>query len=304
MKTKKQMYQSGGLQLQDITSMLGMLGPVGGAIGTGMQMLNTLTAPQAIPQATSYKNTNAFGYASGGYAFQPNPRDGNNPFNAYINYNRKPLEWFDIPQGTTNRFSSIDIPIEKLGYNSYNVNNNMKDVPRYLYDSHQNQYLLRNVNGQYRLADKDVLPILQKANKYKSGGNLSYASGGELNTVGTAYRVDANNPNMTDSVNLGKINVDHNEVLDGNKIISDMFINPLTGKKISDEYAKLTKAEKNIMDRKNKTDDPIAAQTLKHMNKQKNDLFQLQEMIATLKGERNADGSTKQNYASGGPIPS
>lgn len=62
----------------------------------------------------------------------------------YMDYNKKPMEYFNVPQDISNRYTIV------------------KGRPGYLYDNKQNQYLQRNLMGQYRLASD--------MSKYQMGG--------------------------------------------------------------------------------------------------------------------------------------
>lgn len=265
----------------------------------------------------------------------------NDPAKAYIDYNKKPLEWFDIPEHTTNRFNSIDAGNAK---------------GQYLYDSMQNQYLQRNVGGKYRLPDPEMLPILNKSNKFANGGQIfdtigqlapllglipgagqiaaplvgmgasflgnkarqgqqgnnglqptnysnsaafGYADGGDLSQIAQGtYKVNGA-PNQTDgnAVNYKgqNINLDYGETLDTNKdrVISDKYFNPETGKKFSDEDTLLKRIRAKSEKQNNHSPDLASRNTPKIVSQMEDDLFQKQEMIAQALGDR-ADQQAQQ----------
>lgn len=114
-----------------------------------------------------------------------------------FDYNKKPLEWFDIPQNITDRFSYVDAPKNTFTDFSNSNMNFTGDSPRYLYDSHQDKYLLRNNVGQYRLADPDKVSILKNAPKRQVGG------------IGSSMSFEMANPVLPvqyDSVHTGGYN--------------------------------------------------------------------------------------------------
>lgn len=93
------------------------------------------------------------------------------------------------------------------------------------------------------LADKPSAyqPIGPNTSKY------GYAMGGQLQPLSEGtMQVQANNPQQTDSVDIGSAMVDHGETITNNYVFSDVLKNPLTGKTFADENAIIAKKEKKI----------------------------------------------------------
>lgn len=138
---------------------------------------------------------------------------------------------------------------------------------------------------------------------YNSGGNLQSLNSTSAQVTGAPNQVDGNQINYKGQ----NINLNYGETLDTNKdrVISDKYINPETGKRIIDEDKRLKslrgKAEKVYA----ATNDLATKNTIKRIQEQEDSLYVLQENIATMKGDRNTDGSTVQKgqkYAEGGPL--
>lgn len=135
---------------------------------------------------------------------------------------------------------------------------------------------------------------------YEDGGSIQEINTQALQVTGAPNQVDGNSLNYKGT----PIQVDYNEMIDTKKdrVFSDKYFNPLTGKKISEEVKSIDKA---ISKSEKKKNDPLVENTIKHLNFQKDSLFDIQEQIATLDGKRNTDGTTVQNnqqYNSGGGI--
>lgn len=163
--------------------------------------------------------------------------------------------------------------------------------------------------GATALNNKEQNTINTMPTQYKNTNAFGYNTGGDLSQLSpTAYSVDGA-PNKVDGnpVNIGgqQINLDHGEMLDtkNNRVFSDKYFNPLSGKKIADEAKSIERAKKSVMMKKN---DNLSESTLKHLSMQSDSLFGIQEQIATMDGKRNTDGSTVQQgqqYATGGNYP-
>jgi hypothetical protein len=139
---------------------------------------------------------------------------------------------------------------------------------------------------------------------------VGYDNGGDLQQLNSqSYDINAD-PNKVDPMQLnykGKdIRVGDNEILDSGKdrVISENFFNPFTGKKIVDEYRgiekSIGKAEKQIS-----KGDPAALNTIKYSNLRKDDLFNLQESVknySTPQNQNNQALEGQAGYATGGVI--
>ena len=145
-------------------------------------------------------------------------------------------------------------------------------------------------------------PLSPASNKY------GLAMGGDLTAMGqNSVEVNANNPNMTDSVELSTAFVDNHEIIskmgDGSTyVFPDDKINPLTGNKYSEDAKKLAQSDAKAERRKY---DPEAKNTLKHNEQIRskfasvNELENMQEeMKKQIKPLFNRGGilSNKPNY--------
>lgn len=143
----------------------------------------------------------------------------------------------------------------------------------------------------------------KKKTVYGSPGN--YATGGDMQLSSSSFQVKGN-ANTTDgnSYNMGNTSVklDHNEVVKDNKFVySDDLTNVLSGNSFAEDAAKIEKSTGKI--EKRGYPDAISSNTIKRNEVLLQDLAMVQEKIAALKGLRNQDGSTKQHFATGGPLP-
>lgn len=133
-----------------------------------------------------------------------------------------------------------------------------------------------------------------------------YADGGDIPLSDNAFQVQGN-PSQVDSesyqTSSGPIRLDHDEVVKEAFVFSNRIKNPLTNQPFAADAAKLEnstgKAEKKV---KLNPQDRFSQNTIKYNDMQSDTLKALQEMVATAKGKRNPDGSTKQAYQTGGPI--
>jgi len=136
------------------------------------------------------------------------------------------------------------------------------------------------------------------------GTRVQYADGGDIDLSNDSFQVKGN-PNVTDSelydTPQGPIKLDHDEVIKGTFAFSNKLRNPLTNKTFAAEAAPIQrgigKAEKRIT-RVGK--DKFSDATIKYATQRSESLATAQEIVATLKGKRNPDGSTVQRYAWGG----
>lgn len=142
-------------------------------------------------------------------------------------------------------------------------------------------------------------------NKVVSGSPGQYQSGGDIALSSDAFQVQGN-PNVTDGNKYryggNKIALDHNEVVSDNFVFSEDLESPF-----DKSFAALAKIQEKVKGKVEKVSaitpyDPIASKTMKHTQSNLSSLAALQETIATMKGHRNPDGSTVQNYQTGGTI--
>lgn len=143
--------------------------------------------------------------------------------------------------------------------------------------------------------------VSYEKNPMLGANQYSFNEGGMIPLNDNALQVTGN-PNQVDgnTVNYkGKdINLDYNETLDTQKdrVISDKYINPLTGNKIVEEDKKLKKA-KGLLEKKG---DVISKNTIGQISKMEDYLFLLQEQVATKMGDRQEQQPV--GYALGGGI--
>lgn len=173
------------------------------------------------------------------------------------------------------------------------------------------QYMMQTLNsiGDLRAQHKDAeanqlsnkmwQDYTSKKGQYQTGGDVALSSG--------AFQVQGN-PNVTDGNSYPEFNanLDHNEVVtttaDQQKFVySTDLRNPVTGKAYSEEAAVYEKAKGKAEKRLQVSPyDEQAKSTIAQSNRLLDDLANNQEAVATAMGHRNADGSTKQEYRSGG----
>lgn len=137
----------------------------------------------------------------------------------------------------------------------------------------------------------------KKGTYYATGGDIQLNSGA-FQVQGNAQTTDGNKYNMGGE----NVALDHNEVVRDNFVFSDILTNPLTGNKFSKDAKviekKIGKSEKKIQ----AYNDLISKKTLNHLKGISKDLEKVHEVVATSKGMRNTDGSTKQHFATGGTV--
>lgn len=119
---------------------------------------------------------------------------------------------------------------------------------------------------------------------------LGFATGGDLEQLaGDSFRVNADNPNATDSVSVGNVNLDHNEVVDGSKVFSDALV----GRGSRKSFAERAKRIQNSL-AKSKRMRELSGDTEfkdeKFLEKESEDLFQEQEAMANMLGLRDQQG--------------
>jgi hypothetical protein len=137
---------------------------------------------------------------------------------------------------------------------------------------------------------------------YETGGQMKQLNSGAMQVTGAPNEIDGNQINYKGQ----DIKLDYNEVLDTDKdrVISDKYFNPYTGKKISEEVKSVEKKIGFL--EKNRTNDVISNRTKEMMNKQVDGLYSIQEMVANASGDRQQSQQPMQQpegYAYGGGIP-
>jgi hypothetical protein len=138
------------------------------------------------------------------------------------------------------------------------------------------------------------------------GGSLNYESGGDIQLNESAFQVKGNAQQVDgNTYNMGnqQVALDHNEVVKDNFVFSDSITNPITGNTFSKDALNIEKKVGKVERKIQSYNDIISKKTLKHLDNMSNDLKTVQEAVATAQGHRNEDGSTKQNFATGGPLP-
>lgn len=134
---------------------------------------------------------------------------------------------------------------------------------------------------------------------YQTGGDVQLNESA-FQVQGNANQVDGNTYNMGNQ----QVALDHNEVVKDNFVFSDSIVNPITGNKFSKDAKKIEKRIGKAEMKIQSYNDMISKKTLKHLNNMSNALKVTQEAVATDQGHRNEDGSTKQNFATGGVLQS
>lgn len=176
----------------------------------------------------------------------------------------------------------------------------------------------RDIQNMLKQAGYDVGPVdnimgpktraalrqYQQAEAMKS----SYQTGGDIKLSSDAMKVQGN-PNVTDGNQYGPIALDHNEVVtktqDGtNFVFSHDLKDPVTGKPFAQLAEKQSRAKGRAEKMLGKYPfDEQAKSTVSLSNANLNNISNTQELLAAKLGLRNQDGSTKQKFAGGGPIP-
>jgi len=158
---------------------------------------------------------------------------------------------------------------------------------------------------------KDALQYIGELGVGGGNSSFKFAEGGSLQSLNSTSQVVTGAPNEIDGNQINykgtSINLNHGETLDTNRdrVISDKYINPETGKRIIDEDKRLKslrgKAEKIYQT----TNDTAAKNTIKRTQEMEDNLYSIQENEAMKRGDRNSDGSTVQKgkrYKDGGSL--
>jgi hypothetical protein len=118
--------------------------------------------------------------------------------------------------------------------------------------------------------------------------------GGEMKPLSnSAVEVQANNPQMTDSVDAGPVMLDDKEVVVNKKVFSNTLINPQSGMTFAEQEKETQKQQGRFEKYKVATGDTEMKDGKFHkMNTER--LFNTQENVATQLGLRNEDGTPKQ----------
>lgn len=138
-----------------------------------------------------------------------------------------------------------------------------------------------------------------------------YAMGGELNKLSSdALLVEADNPNMVDSVETDNIRLDDNEVVTNDKVFTDSLLNPDTGNTFAEDEKINQKALGRVERMRNKIGDKEYKDE-EYLRRNSDALFNKQEAIATAAGLRDEEGQPtqfkwggkrrKRGYQFGGP---
>lgn len=136
------------------------------------------------------------------------------------------------------------------------------------------------------------------------GGNDVRLSDNATQVKGSPETTDANQYIVGDT----RVHLDHDEVVKGNKVLSNKLINPLTGKTFAQDAAK----SERLVEKLSKRNSPVDRTTIKRLNNDTEKLYEFQETLATQMGLRktqpgeimNASGGPIDvKYVSGGPVP-
>lgn len=127
-----------------------------------------------------------------------------------------------------------------------------------------------------------------------------FATGGDVQLSSNSTLIQGN-PNVTDGNQYGNVALDHNEVVNNNRVFSDKLFDELS-KKTFAEAAKRTakstgKAERRLSGNPH---DVLSSNTIRQNSMIDKQLFDRQERLASSLGLRNPDGSTVQKMAYGG----
>jgi len=216
-----------------------------------------------------------------------------------------------------------DIPQNKFA-NSYALGGPVDPLNPFPQDSIPSRFPIQTKNGvpdltgwtDEQMATYQINLLAQKNKLYKDAAGIvsnktkskleryprEHASGGDIKLSSNAFLVKGN-PNTTDgnSYSGGSIKLDDGEVIVNNFAISNDLTNPLTGNKFAKDALPIQKAIGKAEKRLVTSRDPIDANTIKRNNESMDAIKYIQELVATSKGLRNSDGSTKQ-FATGGGI--
>ena len=228
-----------------------------------------------------------------------------NPYDKVFNSRNDKGEY--IPIETSRTFTRRRQPGSKLPIDKKHVTD-VAEQNRWERANVQNPYFPEVINisdNEVRLYDSltnkdmnlNVKEHLKKYPKHATGGDIQLNSGA-FQVQGNAQTTDGNKYNMGGE----NVALDHNEVVRDNFVFSDILTNPLTGNKFSKDAKviekKIGKSEKKIQ----AYNDLISKKTLNHLKGMSKDLEKVHEVVATSKGMRNSDGSTKQHFATGGTV--
>jgi hypothetical protein len=163
--------------------------------------------------------------------------------------------------------------------------------------------------------------LQEKNNTNRFGAGMGFAMGGDLNSLSSqSVEVDADNPYMTDSVELPEANVDHGEVITGDNVFSDKIVNPQSGRTFAADE-KMTQKNLGKFEKMKSASGDTEFQDDKYLKMNSKATFAKQEKLAQMLGLRNQDGTPvqsggmawggkkpkyasggKMNYNNGGPI--
>ena len=338
----KAKYNQGGQILggiQQLAPLLNLAIPglgtgVGAMAGLGAGYLNAQEAKQKQAEAAmlnpaNYSNQNAFGYNSGGMIGPEDPKKKNTitPTDLWKNKG-KILDIIDVGADVTDAvgimggvgaapFNRVLGPVQaarsiknrqplKAMFDIVPMNSLW--MPEFMDKALSNKEANEGVISAFKSIPSAAGVFRDNVKKsfgFESGGMLQGLASGAGLVTGAPNQVDGNNLNYKGQ----NIQLDHGETLDTNKdrVISDKYFNPVTGKKIVDEDKALKRSRGKAEKKLERGSDIAAANTIKYTQQREDALFNLQEQIAQMSGDRNRpqDQPMQQGsagYVDGGPI--
>lgn len=156
-------------------------------------------------------------------------------------------------------------------------------------------------------SDEDLQHLLRTVASNDSrvqDGKTRAAKGGKLNSISSStVEVDANNPSMTDSVELPNAFVDHNETISmaqgGKYVFSDDLKDPRTGL----SFAKMDKRIARSDAKAEKAMGEFSDNTLKHNKETRERLAMMNDKMRMASGGNYYKNGGKMKYANGGTDP-
>lgn len=147
-------------------------------------------------------------------------------------------------------------------------------------------------------AKPDNTVVSGSPGKYNKGGDMQL-SNGAFQVKGKPGQVDGNKYNYGGT----PVALDHNEVVSDDFVYSEDLPNPIADESFA-ELAAIQEKAKGKLQKKSRVYpyDPITQNTMKYTQSNLDALSTIQENVATLLGHRNADGSTRQKYKTGGTL--
>jgi hypothetical protein len=264
-----------------ITSAGSMIGTVNPVAGMAMSAIGPIISSMATPteRPKPIKNSNPYGYKFGGLL------------------NRKKYKFGGKTGIVNDIFSNFGNKGTHTGGEHTHEHEGMIEESQ-----EQDEQYVNPFKGRAENPPRDFTygslepqqPVTGPGSEF--GFDPGFAMGGDLNKLSeNAVQVEADNPNMTDSVETDSIKLDHNEVVTGSRVFSDSLMNPHTGQSFAKDEEKNQKAKGKLEKLMGKIGEKeYMKNEIKWYNKNSDALFQLQEQLATAKGLRNQDGTPKQ----------